>query len=208
MTRNEIILLFIIILLIYCKNNKDYEYFNVYSSLDKRKYNVVGRFANYKDAADKMAESNKFIIELLRFLRNKFLIKKQGDILEQNFVSRLLNRYNPDVLLENWPKPGDDTSFVINKGDKFGLCLRDKKYNEFHENNILQFVIIHELTHMGTTTYGHNYEFWSWMKFMLVQAKESGLYTPVNYGIHPEKYCGLKVSSNPYFQNYNWLLPR
>lgn len=208
MEHQGIIIIVLIVLVIWYTDNCIYEYFtdghHVYSSLDKRKYKVVGGFGNEKSAANKMSEINTFIVSFLRYLRNKFLIKKIGTQKEQAFVSRVLQRYNPDVLTENWPKPGEDTSYVVNKGEKFGLCLRDKKYNKFHNENIIKFVTIHELTHIGTTTYGHNYEFWSWMKFMLVQAMHAGLYTPVDYQKAPTKYCGMDVFSNPYFSKYDW----
>jgi len=200
----EILIIGILILLYFIYNNSVYEYFTdttVMSSMDKRVYKVVGGFTNTKEAANKMAELSEFIVEFLRFLKNKFIINRRGTRKEQEFVNRLLKNYNPDTIFENDPKPGEDTSFVVNKGEKFGICLRDKQNTNIHDKTILHFVIIHELTHMGTIEYGHEYEFWAWMKFMVIQAKEAGLYNPVDYSKNKTSYCGLPVTSNPYFSN-------
>lgn len=209
MDSNSIIIATIILIILYeYQTNQVYEYFNtneIVSSLDKRSYKVLGGFGNENNAANTMARLNDFIIEFLRFLKNKFIIKQHGSSLEQNFVTRILKNYNPDVIFENYPKPGGDTSFVVNKGQQFGICLRNKQTKMIHNIALLQFVIIHELTHLGNITYGHDYQFWSWMKFLLVQAEESGLYIPINYALHPTTYCGINVTFSPYFsKRFDW----
>ena len=208
--KDAIIIIVVIILLNELNNHTIYDYFTterIKSSVDNRSYKIVSAFEDKDEAADKMAQLNKFIIDFLRFLKKKFIIDRNGEELEIQFVTRVLSNYNPDSLYENNPKKGENTSFVINKGDKFALCLRNMNSKDIHHDNILQFVIIHELTHLGTRTYGHDYQFWSWMKFMLVQAQLSGLYEPFNYNIRPVKYCGMDITGNPYFDKhyYNWL---
>lgn len=194
-----------LIALIYVSDNRDYIYeymtlTNKISDIDKREYNVVSEFTDSDEAANKLSEVHAFMINFLRYMRKKFIINQSGSIDEKEFVMRVLKNYNPDTLFENNPAPGKDTSYVINKGDKFAICLRNKNpANTFHDIDILKFVSLHELSHMGTNTYGHNKEFWFWFQFMLIQAKESGLYIPINYSQNPINYCGLMVSNNPYF---------
>lgn len=207
---NEVIVIILILLIIYeLQTHTVYEYFtteHLVSHVDKRKYKVSGGFINKIDAVNKMANLNEFIISLLKFLKKKFVINHQGNTLEKNFIIRVLKNYNPDVIFENFPEDGEDTSFVVNKGEQFGICLRNKINNQIHDDNLLQFVMIHELSHLGTLTYGHDYSFWSWFKFMLVQATESGLYIPVDYSKRPVVYCGIDVTYNPYYiTEYNWL---
>jgi hypothetical protein len=204
-----IVLVFIILAILYeWQNATVYEYFTttkIVSSLDQRSYKVVGGFTDLNTASDTMSKLNNFIIEFLRFLKNKFIINQYGSQLEQEFVKRMLINYNPDVIFENDPKPGGDTSFVVNKGKQFGICLRNKKTKNIHNANLLKFVMIHEMSHLGCIKYGHGYQFWSWMKFMLIQAKESGIYTPVNYAKNPTTYCGTNVSFSPFFSDkYDW----
>jgi hypothetical protein len=181
------------------------EYFtnlNIQSDVDDRIYNVVSGFEDNKEAANKLSVIHNFMIDYMKYIKKKFVINREGTELEYYFVLRILNNYRPDKLKENNPLPGGDTSYVLNKGDQFGLCLRSKNgstKNQFHELGLLKFVALHEISHLGTTTYGHNAEFWYWFKFVLQQATLSGLYTPVNYSLQSVKYCGIDVNSNPYF---------
>lgn len=205
---NKLCLILVIILIfVVCNDNypQIYDYFttkNVISGVDQNMYKVVGGFDNPNEAADKMASIHTFMIDFMRFLKKKFIIEKKGTYQEKEFVRRILNKYRPDTLRENDPMPGQDTSYVLNKGDQFGLCLRKKKgadAGEFHNMGIIKFVALHEITHLGCTTFGHGPEFWTWFKFILIQSKESGLYNPVDYRRYPQSYCGIMVSHNPYF---------
>jgi hypothetical protein len=140
-------------------------------------------------------------------MRNKYIINKNGTYKEIQFASRMINNYNPDTIFENDPDDGKDTSFVVNKGDKFGICLRQKVLNngKIHDMNTLKFVILHELSHLGCISYGHNYEFWAFFKFNLINAHNAGIYTPINYQQNPINYCGLHVKFSPYYSdNYDW----
>jgi hypothetical protein len=173
------------------------------SGINGETYKVARGFNDPQVAADKLSELHEFMIEFLRYLRKKFIIDGRGTLAEQQFVGRVLNRYYPGTLYENNPTNGEDTSFVINKGDKFAVCLREKGPNsgDIHEDNTLHFVVLHEMSHLGTTTIGHNTEFWTWFSFMLRQAKDSGMYVPRDYSKQPEQYCGMNITSNPYFSN-------
>ena len=155
------------------------EYFtsrNIQSTIDDRIYNVVGGFTDYKEAANRLSAVHNFIIEYMRYIRDKFIIENKGTQAEKEFVTRVLNNYHPDTLKENDPAPGEDTSYILNKGDQFGLCLRSKTgatAGQFHEFGLLQFVALHEITHLGTTTFGHNQEFWYWFKFVLTSVSDN-----------------------------------
>lgn len=189
------------------------EYFTttpVLSNIDNKQYRVITTFGDYKEATDKLANINDFIINFLRYLKNKFIINRNGNKDEIKFVQRILNNYNPDNIFENFPILGENTSFVINKGESFGICLREKENHNFHTFSLLKFVILHEMTHMGTIQYGHDYEFWSWFKFITIEATKSGLYDPINYSNNNVNYCGLNITFNPYYDNnkYDWNTPK
>ena len=212
--KEELFSLIIVILVILLLNNGHktiYDYFNTYSTMsnyDQRKYKVVGGFSDRQDAANHLAKLHEFIINYLRYVKKKFIIYNNGTEEQKKFFIRVLKNYNPDNLFENDPKPGDDTSFVANKGEEFGVCLRKKgKYkNKIHEMSILKFVILHELTHLGCISYGHGQEFWDFFKMVLTEAVESGLYTPIDYSKNPINYCGLEVFHNPYCDEVNKCL--
>ena len=207
---NTSVIIIGIILFIILENHNNFIYdtfvaTHIKSTIDKKKYKVSNKYADMQEASDTMAKINLFILNFSKYLKNKYLVKKMGSDDEQGFVKRVIKNYNPNTLFENDPKPGGDTSYVVNKGDQFAICLRNNITKKIHNYNLLQFVTIHELSHLGNIDYGHGYSFWSWMKFMLIQAKESGLYIPVDYSKDSIVYCGLKVSFSPYFSDYyNW----
>jgi predicted metal-dependent hydrolase len=61
------------------------------------------------------------------------------------------------------------------------------------------FVATHEIAHIMTTSVGHTEEFWNNFKFLLENAVELKLYTPVDYKKEPEGYCGMDITDNPYY---------
>lgn len=172
------------------------------SEYDQKSYRVVGGYRDKAIAADKMAQLHEFITRFLDYSYQKFIMNG-SDGEESDFIRRIIKNYRPANVFENEPMRGEDTSYVSNKGDKFGICLRSKDANagEFHDYNLLQFVILHELTHLGCKDYGHNHNFYTWFKFVLSIAVSSGLYKPVDYKKYPVRYCGLDVTSNPFCQN-------
>ena len=46
---------------------------------------------------------------------------------------------------------------------------------------------------------GHKKEFWQNFKFLLKNAIQMGIYTPVDYKKSPKKYCGMTITDNPYY---------
>ena len=194
-----IIILFIIIYFEY-NNNYLYDTFiatKVVSDIDGRKYRVSGAYTNTKDASNTMANINDFIFNFLKFLRNKFIFKKIGTYDEQEFVKRVLKNYNPDVIFENDPKAGEDTSYVINKGDQFAICLRNKQTKKLIELNVIMFVAIHELSHIMTVEIGHTTKFWNNMKFILKNSIKHNIYKKQNFKDNPAPYCGMIITSSP-----------
>ena len=131
-------------------------------------------------------------MSLINYLANKYPDKDN--------VSRLKTKFNPSNIREAEHEK-NSTSYTINKGEMMHLCLRNKdKTKTIHEHNLLMFVIIHELAHIASKSIGHNDEFYDNFKFLLNEATELGIYKPVNFGNHPEEYCGIDVTNNPYFE--------
>jgi len=197
--------LIIIILILILNKSSLKEYLTTkkeISDLDKRYYKVSSNLSDSRKAANKLSELHAFIINLMTVLKKKFVLGNEGSLSERMFVTRLLKRYNPDTFSENNPDNSGETSFVVNKGEQFSVCLREKnngKIGAFHQNNTLQFVIMHELSHIGCNSFGHNEEFWTAFRFLIKEATSNGLYTPVNYSVNPTKYCGMTINHNPIF---------
>jgi hypothetical protein len=50
-----------------------------------------------------------------------------------------------------------------------------------------------------TDSWGHEKDFWVAFKYLLEEAKDAGIYVPIDYTNHPVDYCGLVIKDNPYF---------
>ena len=117
------------------------------------------------------------------------------------FIKNIVWRWNPSVVIENVPPTIVNTSYVKDKGAEVAFCLRDNlgTSEKIHENEILQFVALHELTHIGTTQIGHKAEFWKCFKFILLEAAEAKIHKPMDFRKNPVTYCSLKIDYNPVF---------
>lgn len=121
--------------------------------------------------------------------------------LPDNKITKLLKeRYNPKKIQETLPT-SEHTAYSENKGEKLAFCLDKNKdgSGKLIDENTLMFVALHELAHIGTEKVGHTDEYWQNFKFLIEQAKEIGLYDPVDYAKNPKKYCGMSITDNPYF---------
>lgn len=70
------------------------------------------------------------------------------------------------------------------------ICLRNPKTGEYYPENTLMYVLLHELAHVISPTYGHDENFKARMNRLLFEAKEMGMYDP-EIPI-PSMYCGVK----------------
>ena len=114
-------------------------------------------------------------------------------------TKRLVEGFNPKKISETLPT-SELTAYSENKGEKIAFCLNTtKEGNKLIDINTLTFVALHELSHIMTESIGHKQDFWQNFKFLLQNAKESGIYTPVDYKKTPQEYCGMKINDNPYY---------
>jgi hypothetical protein len=176
---------------------------NKCNKIDGRCYNTVNKYNNTDKASELLAEINLFCLKFLKHLRDKYIWNDHNNYQASEIVKYLLSNYNPDGIIENAPVSDENTSYVDDKGKVFAICLREKESgnHNFHHISDLQFVILHELSHMATKSFGHGVEFWTNFKFLLTEAYEANLHTPVNYKQNPLNYCSLIVDYNPYFDN-------
>jgi hypothetical protein len=109
----------------------------------------------------------------------------------------LLDRFKPENMCEN-DIHADSTSYSENKGEKIVVCLREKvEPYKLVDINTVMFVVLHEMSHLMTTTVGHTPEFWANFKRILLDATAVGIYTQVNYARSPVAYCGMTISDSP-----------
>ena len=187
-----IVIIFIILTLIIIYSEVLCETFEAVQMManDNKMY-YVQEYSNNKGAANILSKLVKNSLVLIDYLDKKYPNDKR--------VKRLKEKFNPDKIREAEHEK-DTTSYTINKGEMMHLCLRHKNSEKtLHDENLLMFVIIHELAHVMSKTVGHNSEFYDNFKFLLEEASNMGIYVPVNFEKRPVKYCGIDVTNNPLF---------
>jgi len=191
---------FIIILLIaiiFLKNkNETY----VVSNIDYREYSVAAEYDDTQEAANLLAQVNKFNLDLIDYMLKKYQDNPESH--KYQLALRLSQRYDPDVLREHDTDDKTETAFTSNKGQELAMCLREKKTGrgEFHDLNLLMFISTHELSHIASIGYGHGSdEFWPNFAIILNEAKEMGQYKPVDFSVAPDTFCNLDISYNPMY---------
>lgn len=187
-----IIVLFII--LIGLKMYYDSDAFNlrcIVSSSDGKKYCVRER-NNVQKASNLLATTTEKLEYLVKNVGQRYPNRKN--------VKRLVKNFNPTTIKETLPT-SEYTAYTENKGEKMAFCLNKKKHNDDNliDSNTLMFVAIHEVGHVMTESVGHTEEFWNNFKFLLENAVELKIYTPVDYKKNPEGYCGMNITDNPYY---------
>ena len=187
-----IIILFVI--LIGLKIYYDSDVFNlrcIVSTVDGKKYCVRER-KNVTKASNLLARTTEKLEYLVENLGQRYP--------DRDNVKRMVKNFNPTTIKETLPT-SEYTAYSENKGEKLAFCLNKKKSNNDNliDSNTLTFVAIHELGHIMTESVGHTDEFWQNFKFLLENAVELKLYTPVDYKKEPENYCGKDITDNPYY---------
>ena len=187
-----IIILFIVLIALkmYCESDE----FNlrcIVSTIDGKKYCVRER-NNIQNASNLLARTTEKL---------EYLVENVGQRYpDRENVKKLVNNFNPTTIKETLPT-SEYTAYSENKGEKIAFCLNKKKSdnNNLIDSNTLMFVAIHEIAHIMTTSIGHTEEFWNNFKFLLENAVELKIYTPVDYKKEPEGYCGMDITDNPYY---------
>jgi hypothetical protein len=174
--------------------------------IDGRKWNVIADYDNAGEAAAMLAGVHKDMVRFMRYLVDKYQVDKIPAVAPANtdlfnIVSALVKNYNPDEFYENDPRFSGETSYTKGKGSSMYICIRHREDpTKLVDRGMLFFVILHEMAHIGNYNgWAHKPRFWEVFKFLLAEARASGIYVPVNYAEHPMQYCGLNVAYNPLF---------
>jgi hypothetical protein len=162
----------------------------IIASKDGNRYCVRER-EKMELAANLLADVTQKMNDTVAFIKQKHP--------EDPRTIRLVEGYNPKKISETLPT-SELTAFSENKGEKLAFCLnKSKNGSKLIDINTLTFVALHELSHIATKSVGHNQEFWQNFKWVLENAKEAGIYSPVDYKKYPEEYCGMTINDNPYY---------
>ena len=186
--------IFIAVILLFClRIYYDSDAFNlkcIIASKDGNTYCVRER--------EKLELAANLLAEVTQKMKDMVAYMKQTHPEDPRTI-RLVEGFNPQKISETLPT-SELTAYSENKGEKLAFCLNTtKEGNKLIDLNTLTFVALHELSHIMTESVGHNQEFWQNFKFLLENAKASGVYDPVDYKKKPKEYCGMKINDNPYY---------
>ena len=158
---------------------------------------IDGNVYRVQNLPDKQEASNRIAgirEKLIKFIDN---YKSDPSAMADPRVKVMVERFNPNNFSEN-DINSDTTSYSENKGEQIVVCIRDKSPPyRFVDDNTVMFVLLHEMSHLMSTTVGHTPEFWTNFKRILHDAVQCGIYTPVNYSKTPTPYCGMTITDSP-----------
>jgi len=141
-----------------------------------------------EDSANRLASIKKDTDKLVNYMYSKGLPDRDTAI-------RLHDRWVNSSLKET-AESSKNIAYTINKGQEVHLCIRSSDV-QFENYNTSIFVILHELAHIMSKSYGHQEEFKSNFTILLTYANKLGIYKLQNFNERPETYCGTKIDNSP-----------
>lgn len=169
--------------LIFKENIEKSAKIDVVSTVNNKKYAVI-QTGDYVAAADMLAsledKAREFIAAAAEKYHNDKTIKR-------------IQKYWTGTISEI---PQSDTiAYALEKRDLF-MCVRDNAGNIQQLDDLL-FVLLHELSHVMNSTYGHDASFWKQFKKTLEMANKLGYLPYKNYDDYSVQVCGKTINSNP-----------
>ncbi len=186
-----ILLIIIIFITLYFIYSNMYKYDNIVkvkSPIDNDYYWVKDRYDKI-NAANTLAKIKINMTKLINHLKINMDKFPNNTTYIQNLIKR-----TKIINIKETPDDDKFTSYTISKGAAIYFCLRSKIIDEIHDMNTLMYVTIHELAHVGNDEIGHTPLFKAVFKFFLEQSVEIDIYTPIDYRIMPQHYCGMTIN--------------
>lgn len=184
------LLVLLLITLIFIKiSRKEVKY--IRSDIDFRKY-LVRDLKDNQQAANMLAKIRKNLIDLTNHLvKNKDKYKEFT-----KYINRIDRKVHNVIISEN-SENSTYTSYSVNKGEQLVFCLRSKRNRDkLHDINLVMYVALHEIAHIGSPEYGHTDLFKKIFAFLTMTAIEMGMYNKMNFRIDPKEYCGLMITES------------
>lgn len=157
----------------------------VTSSVNGKGY-LVKNMPGHDAVADRLAVMERRIVDFLRAARRE----APGDPRIQNILARW------NGTLGETPRD-EDIAYSVAK-DSVYVCVRARDDpGRLEDMNTCMFVLLHELAHVATDSYGHEPEFWANMRFLLELAEATGFYEYQDFDNTRVSYCGKELGGSP-----------
>ncbi len=165
----------------------------VTSSIDGERY-LVRNLPDKQAAADRLARVREKLLRLRKYLEQTHMSKP--------FVAQMIKNFDCSAARFTESTPDAQyTSYSVNKGEQVYMCLRQRDEQEqLVDENIILFVALHEMSHVGTASIGHTPEFWNNFAWLLQQAEELKIYQYTDFAAHPVEYCGVHITDAPTYK--------
>jgi len=150
--------------------------------------NDIEDLANKRAAINQLSSISKKIDYLTEYMY-------QNNLPTPEIASRLISRWANCKLRETSSNDAS-VAFTVNKGTEMRLCIRNSN-NDFEDVNTSIFVVLHELAHIMSVSYGHNEEFQRNFNYIVHLASELQIYTPQNFKEDPQSYCNTVINTTP-----------
>ena len=139
---------------------------------------IIVIFAIYKQIRENHDSNEPKIIELYTIFYDFFCPKKRNITSNPwpNAITKALTRRLDNHIKENVMDLisliKGTSSYTENKW-KILLCLKDKKNDEYYSNNMLVYVLAHEIAHVLCKSVGHTPEFHNIFNALLKELKQT-----------------------------------
>ena len=186
-----IIILIITVYVFYNLLNLEVKY--VESMIDNKKYLVQDR-SDSSEAADMLAKLRLNMVKIIYECESK----KENEYKDfKKYIERLSNRNKKGIVFSESDPNSPYTSYSVNKGEELVLCMRSKKGNkDFHDINLIMYVMVHEIAHIACPEFGHTPLFNRIFKFLLQICINIKLYKKIPFDNDHEEYCGMTITSS------------
>lgn len=152
------------------------------------KVRVFENFDTMTESADYLGDISNRIDEIVNYMHDFKLPNS-------TISNRIYSRWKKCVLRETHSSE-KSAAYTVNKGEELRLCIRDPS-NNLENKNTSMFVILHELAHIMSDSYGHNEEFKNNFNFIVHLATALGKYKPEYFHNEPVEYCGTEINTTP-----------
>lgn len=184
------IVIIIVISILYFKiQNYDMTY--IKSDIDD-KYYLVRDVNDKQHASNMLARIKQNIGTVTKHVKDNSVLYPDM----KQYIDQLDRRIKNAIIQEN-SKNSKYTSYSVNKGEQIVFCLRTTSDSgELHDINLLMYVVLHEMAHVGCPETGHTPLFVKIFKFLCQRAIDLKLYNKIHFNKNPTKYCGMEISDS------------
>jgi len=179
----EFILTLLIIFIIYTLYTKDNTKY--FTADNGKKYKIVYDDNSLKKA-NMLAELDSKVTKLVNYVNSNNLPNVEDS-------SRLYERFNK-IEIKEIPSGQKGAGFTINKGH-INLCVINIKTGKLNDIQDVMFVLLHELAHTMSVSYGHGEEFKKNFDILVKTAVKEQLWEPKDYSKQNTDICGVTVTN-------------